>query len=63
MNYKELAKLERQFDKLSDEEKIRRLQVVSQYYLSLLTNGAKVVVDVTKHWSQFEMLEEDGNVC
>lgn len=62
MKHQELAKLQKEFDSLPDEEKIHRLATVAQYYLGQLTRDAKVVVDVTKYWSQFKMLKEEGSL-
>lgn len=54
MKHEELGKLQRQYDRLSDKEKIRRLEVLADYYLGLNTRECKFVVDATKHWRQFE---------
>ena len=58
MNHTELGKLQRQFDKLPVEEKFRRMDYLLNYYLGLLTDDAKWVVDATKHWPQFELMKE-----
>ncbi len=58
MKYQELAKLRALYDKLPDEEKIRRLEILAQYYLNSLADGADIVVDLTKYWTQIEMTME-----
>lgn len=60
MKHEELAKLQRQYDKLSPQEKIRRLEILANYYLGLQTNDCKFVVDATKHWPQFEEMQRQA---
>lgn len=60
MNHTELGKLQRQFDRLPQEEKFRRMEYLLDYYLGLLTDDAKWVVDATRYWSHFQaMIDED----
>lgn len=61
MNYRELAKLQRQFDRLPMEEQQRRKDFLLDYYLGLLTEDAKWIVDATKYWYQFELMMEEDN--
>lgn len=61
MNHTELGKLQRQFDKLPQEEKFRRMDYLLSYYLGLLTDDAAWVVDATKYWPQFELMIEEDN--
>jgi hypothetical protein len=60
MKYEELGKLQRQYDRLSIEEKVRRLEFLADYYLGLNTNDCKFVVDATKHWPQFEEMSKQA---
>lgn len=58
MKHEELGKLQRQYDRLTKDEKIRRLEIVVDYYLSENTRDCKFVVDVTKHWPRFEEMNK-----
>lgn len=60
MKHEELTKLQRWYDRLSPEEKIRRLEILAQYYLGLNTRDCKFVVDATKHWAQFEEMNKQA---
>ncbi|MNZ80740.1 hypothetical protein D3C78_993840 [compost metagenome] len=60
MKHEEMSKLQAAYDRLPIEEKLRRMEYLAEYYLSLNTVGAKPVVDATKYWYQFqEMQNED----
>lgn len=54
MKHEELGKLQHQYDRLPMEEKVRRLEILADYYLDMHTWGCKFVVDVTKYWPQIE---------
>lgn len=58
MKHAELGKLQRQYDKLPLQEKVRRLEILVDYYLSENTRDCKFVVDVTKHWPRFEEMHK-----
>lgn len=60
MKHEELTKLQRWYDRLSMEEKIYRLEILADYYLSLTTRDCKFVVDATKYWSRFELMHKQG---
>lgn len=59
MQHKELAKLQKQFDKLHIEEQMRRMKYLLKYYIGELTDDANWIVDATKYWEQFELLMEE----
>jgi len=58
MKHEELTKLRKQFDHLALEEQNKRLRFIAQYYCGSLTRDADFVVDVTKHWPQFEEMRK-----
>ncbi|MDX9668705.1 hypothetical protein [Pseudomonas sp. P8_250] len=60
MKHQELNKLQRQYDALPMAEKVRRLEFLAGYYLSLNTNDCKFVVDATKHWPQFQEMSKQA---
>lgn len=60
MKHAELTKLQRWYDRLTLEEKIRRLEILADYYLSLNTHDCKFVVDATKHWLRFELMHKQA---
>ena len=60
MKHEELSKLQRQYDRLPMEEKIRRLEILADYYLGMHTRDSKFVVDATKYWDQYEQLSKQA---
>lgn len=60
MKHEELGKLQRQYDRLTKDEKIRRLEILLDYHLQQTTRDCKFVVDATKHWLQFEEMAKQS---
>lgn len=60
MKHEELSKLQRQYDRLTLAEKVRRLEILADYYVGLNTRDGKFVVDATKYWSQYEELAKQA---
>lgn len=62
MKHEELSKLQKQYDRLTTEEKLRRVEYLAQYYLGINTKDCKFVVDATKYWPQFEEMKRIDDI-
>lgn len=62
MKHEELAKLQKEYNRLPLEEKLRRMEYLAQYYCGALTKDGSAVVDATKYWPQFEEMKKIDDV-